>query len=223
MMGSSYRDIRNRIGQEKMAQLIELGRICEAKKGQLLFEEKEETGLCLLLEGYVSLFRESRTGENRIIFICGPGELLNETVLENGIPGVSAKALSACRFLELDPERIWEEMAASWELGRAVCASLARKTRRLYHQAGNTCGNYALEDHLTARLWKLARDYGIAEEGGRRIPFDISVTMLSDMLGAKRESVSRLISAMKGSGLICMEKGSLLIPDMEKLREKMSV
>ncbi|MBR1623233.1 MAG: winged helix-turn-helix domain-containing protein, partial [Pseudobutyrivibrio sp.] len=97
--------------------------------------------------------------------------------------------------------------------------SLARKTRRLYHQIGNTNGTYPLEKRLAVKIWKLARDYGKNSEEGVDIPFETTVTFLANMLGAKRETISRIISQLKKDGIIIHRNGFLTVPDMAKLRE----
>ena len=101
-----------------------------------------------------------------------------------------------------------------------IYESLAMKTRRLYHQVGNANGTYPLEKHLAAKLWKLARDYGIKSDKGIQIAFEITVTFLANMLGAKRESVSRIISVLKKDNILMHENGYMTILDMEKIKEK---
>ena len=56
-------------------------------------------------------------------------------------------------------------------------------------------------------------------EKGTLIDMNLSITYLADMLGSKRETVSRQAKKLTELQLISMEKNHVSIPDMEKLRE----
>lgn len=188
-------------------------------KGEVLFDEREAVAdLLILLEGYVSLFRSSFRGDSRVIFICSAGEMLNEVCLENEKTSVAAKALSDLKFLRISKEAVQELMGSDAAFMQAVFTSLAQKTRRLYHKVGNDNGTYALKNRLAANLWKLARDYGEVHDGGCTVAFEITVNFLSEMMGAKRETVSRALSEMKRAGLISHENGTLTVLDPEGLK-----
>ena len=110
-------------------------------------------------------------------------------------------------------------MADNTELSREIFDSLARKTRRLYHQVGNANGTYPIEKRLAAKIWKLARDYGNFTPEGVQISFELTVTFLANMLGAKRETVSRIISSWKKDEIVIHENGFLTVIDMKNLKE----
>lgn len=192
-------------------------------KGAEIFGELDDVDcLFFLLDGYVSLYRSSFHGETRVIFICAAGEILNEVVLENAKTSIAAKALSEVTLLRVPLKELFRLVREDESLATALFQALAQKTRRLYHKVGNANGTYALKDRLAATVWKLARDYGVPAENGQRVDFDISVYLLSDMMGAKRESVSRALSELKRSGLITLENGTLTVLDMQRLRSMVS-
>ena len=51
------------------------------------------------------------------------------------------------------------------------------------------------------------------------IDMNLSITYLADMLGSKRETVSRQVKRLTELGLINMEKNRITIPDMKKISE----
>ena len=81
----------------------------------------------------------------------------------------------------------------------------------------NTLGSIYLERRLASKLWKLARDFGIPDSRGILIDMDLSITFLADLLGAPRETTSRICKKLADQGLVIIEKKKIYIPDMDKI------
>ena len=99
----------------------------------------------------------------------------------------------------------------------AVLDSMSLKIRRLYRQLKNTTNALSGEKRLAAKLYKLAKDYGVATEQGIRIEMNLSITYLAEMVGSKRETVSRQMKKLTELDLIRMEKNRILVPDLKKI------
>lgn len=206
------RSLFSQLPEALAASLLKAGTKKSVPKGTVLFEEQDCCPeLLILLEGYAALYRSSFQGENRVIFLCSKGEVLNEVCLEREKTSICAKALSDVILLSVPIAKLEELIQQQPKLGYALYCSLAQKTRRLYHKVGNTNGTYPIKDRLSALLRKLARDYGIPGENGVTIGFELTVNLLSNMLGAKRETVSRALSDLKRCGSITHENGVLTI------------
>ncbi len=213
------RGLLNLLSEKSRNALYEAGNIITIKKGENLFMEREEVKcLYIVLDGFVALYRNSRYGEIKVIFICTDGEALNEVVMQDEKTSICAKALSDTKLLCIHRSRLQECLGENVELYREIFNSLARKTRRLYHQVGNSNGTYPMEKRLAAKLWKLARDYGKDTSDGKQIGFELTVTFLANMLGAKRETISRIISAWKKDGVVTHENGFITVADMDCLK-----
>ena len=213
------RGLLNLLSEKSRSALYEAGNIITIKKGENLFMEREEVKcLYIVLDGFVALYRNSRYGEIKVIFICTDGEALNEVVMQDEKTSICAKALSDTKLLCIHRSRLQECLGENVELYREIFNSLARKTRRLYHQIGNSNGTYPMEKRLAAKLWKLARDYGKDTSDGKQIGFELTVTFLANMLGAKRETISRIISAWKKDGVVSHENGFITVADMDCLK-----
>jgi CRP-like cAMP-binding protein len=52
-----------------------------------------------------------------------------------------------------------------------------------------------------------------------QISFELTVTFLANMLGAKRETISRIISSWKKDEIVIHENGFLTVIDMKSLKE----
>ena len=187
-------------------------------KGQPIFQDKDPVQqVCFLAKGYATLYKIGREGEKKVIFICGAGEMLNEVILQDNYASISAQALTDCMVYTIDSARFRQIMMEDYQVAEAVMASMAIKIRRLYHQLKNTPGSVNLNRQLRAKLWKLARDHGVPKAEGIEIDIDLSLSFLADMVGAKRETVSRQMKQLAAEGLICVSKKRIIIPDPEKL------
>ena len=214
------RSLFNLISEKSKTSLFEAGKIIELKKGEVLFSEREEVkSMYIVVDGFIALYRNSRYGEIKIIFICTNGEILNEVVLQDEKTSICTKALADTKLLCIHRTELFEILAQDHDLTIKIYDSLAKKTRRLYHQVGNANGTYPLEKRLAAKIWKLARDYGTATSEGLQISFETTVTFLANMLGAKRETISRIISQFKKDNILNHENGYLTIKDMDALKD----
>ncbi|MBP3261564.1 Crp/Fnr family transcriptional regulator [Pseudobutyrivibrio sp.] len=214
------RGLLNLLSEKSRKELLDVGKVITLRKGEILFAEREEVKcMYIILDGFVALYRNSRYGEIKIIFICTNGEVLNEVVLQDKKTSICTKALADTQLLCVHRSELYKLMADNTELSREIFDSLARKTRRLYHQVGNANGTYPIEKRLAAKIWKLARDYGNFTPEGVQISFELTVTFLASMLGAKRETVSRIISSWKKDEIVIHENGFLTVIDMKSLKE----
>ena len=99
-------------------------------------------------------------------------------------------------------------------------ASMAKKISKLYRQVANTTKMMILEDQVSAKLWKIGHDYGIEKEEGIVIPFDLSITLLAQLVGSNRESVSRTIKKLSNAHLVSIIHGRCIIYDLDALIKK---
>ena len=76
-----------------------------------------------------------------------------------------------------------------------------------------------MEKRLAAKLWKLSKDYGIEAENGIIINMNISITYLADLLGSKRETISRSLKILLNENLIEYDNKKIKIINQEKLSQ----
>lgn len=222
-MQAADRSFFSLLTPERRCNLMALGSREVFRKGDILFSESDNMeDMVFLLEGYAALCRDSFRGDSRGIFICARGEVLNEVCAEGGRPAVTAIALSDGELLRLPMDKLRVLLSGDAAFAGTMFLSLSRKTRRLYHKVGNDNGTYPLKNRMAATLWKLTRDYGTDTSGGRVLDFELTVNFLATYMGAKRESVSRALSAMKKQKLITHESGVLTVLSMDSLKQAIS-
>ena len=185
------------------------------KKNASIFQEQSPISyFYFVVTGVVYLCKLNHHNENRVIFLCTDGEMLNETIVDGQPSSISAIALTQTQMLRISVKNLMGQDAV---LAQAVMESMASKIRRLYHQMKNTSSSVRLEQQIAAKLWKLARDYGIPTKEGIKIPFDLSITFFADMVGSKRETVSRNMKRLVDQGLIRIEGKTFYIMDQQEL------
>lgn len=195
------------------------GILMEMKGGQHLFRDKDEVNnVYFVVEGMVTIYKINSIGEKKIIFAYGAGSLLNEVVFQGLQASASCEILKHAVILAFPRKRFLQLMEQDFRLNKAVMDSMALKIRRLYRQLKNTTNAMLGEKRLAAKLWKLSRDHGVKTDQGVVIGMDITITYLADMMGSKRETVSRQLKKLTEKGLICYEKNQFTIPNQNALK-----
>lgn len=188
------------------------------KKGSHIFRDKDIVSiLYIVASGQVTLYKMNNEGERKVIFILGSGRCLNEEVFYHMPVSINAEVLEDALCLCLPRAAIEAQMRNDCLLSKAVIDSMAHKIRRLYRQLKNTTGAIRADKRIAAKLWKLAYDNGIPCNKGVQINLDLSITYLADMLGMKRETVSRQLKVLTEAKVLIMEKGRFIVPDLDNL------
>lgn len=187
-------------------------------KGEILFHDKQEVGYLYFLDsGRASLYKLNSLGEKKVIFTYGAGYVLNEEMLLELPASVTCEFLEHSTVLMLPVGRFKSVMSQDARLSMAVVDALSIKVRRLYRQLKNTTNALSGEKRLAAKLYKLARDYGVEHPAGIRINMTLTVTYLADMIGSKRETVSRQMKKLAELGLIQMHNSEIIVKDPEQI------
>ena len=206
------------ISEKSTAALIACGSFRRFPKGAHLYWDKEmNQTLYIVIDGFVSLYKINSQGERKTVFLLGKGELVNEEVLQNMPASINCEAFESSLVLCFGKVDLLAVMRQDFELTKLILDSLALKNRRLYRQLKNTSNSVHGEKKIAAKLWRLSKDYGIPHEEGTLINMDLSVTYLADMLGSRRETVSRQLKHLTEQGLVHVQRGKIIIPDRDAL------
>lgn len=202
---------------ETRQQFEQLGKVLTVPRGQLCIRAREEIpGIYFILEGKVQIYNLTSCGKKKILFVLGKGQIANES-LTKSLSSVFCETLEACSFFVIRQKDLLTLMEKDFQLTQALFQYQERKIWRLEHQLKNTVGSIFLERKLAAKLWKLCRDFGVPTEEGLMIDIDLSITFLSDFLGAPRETTSRICKRLADRGLIIMNKKRICIPNPDQV------
>lgn len=152
--------------------------------------------LLVVEEGFVAV-RSTPDGVARSVVTCEAGR---GGVLLPPSPEEVLFALAPSRLIGVDSEatdRLLQAPAAARSLLELFASTLAQKQEAL--------GNFAHTRHIERvrrKLLQLAESYGRVGEDGIRIDFPVSHTLLADMIGSSRETVTRAIDELQRSGFV---------------------
>ena len=190
----------------------------DVRTNQILIHAHEPVpSLYFILKGKVIYYNLTKAGKRKIIFILGEGALINETITRGTKPSIYCETIEPCRIFQVDKLLFQQLMMKDRTLMEAAFRMLETKLSRAGHQLKNTMGSIYLERKLAAKLWKLARDFGVDTPEGRMIDINMSMTFLGDLMGAPRETTSRLCKTLTDYGLISIKKRKVYIPDVDRL------
>lgn len=194
------------------------GRMRQVEEKTILFRAKEQAETIFIqVSGKSVIYNLTHTGKRKILFILGEGALLNDHVVNTHEASLYCETLEKSQVFEVPVHAFLKAMEMDFSLTKKVLTSQECKCWRLGHQLKNTHGSIYMERKLAAKLWKLSRDFGIDTPGGREIDVKLSVTFLADMLGAPRETTSKLCKALTEYGLIRMDKKRIVIISPQKM------
>lgn len=206
--------------QNTVAQLWQQGRAESFPKGCVIMRAKEPLkSIYIQLSGKSIIYNLTHTGKRKIIFIFGAGALLNEHVLDAHDASVFCETIEGSRIFIVPVSVFLECMEQDFQLTKAVLEAQERKMWRMSHQLKNTMGSIYMERKLAAKLWKLSRDFGKTTPEGIEIDINMTITLLADMLGAPRETTSRLCGTLTELGLMQMRKKRIIITNPEKMSQ----
>ena len=156
--------------------------------------------------------------EETIIYLQGQKDL-TETQGEDWsqiVEGLSARKDAFTRTLEKLEAKRFDGLDT-----KAMEQRLVELSAR-YHEAAQDDSPLdaeilELERKLAAKLWKLARDFGVPVPEGIEIDIYLPITLLADMLGAPRETTSRICGMLTEAGLITIRKKRIIVTAPDRM------
>lgn len=213
-------EIFNNISKTSLKELSIVGEVKKYTAGSHIFRDKEDvTTLYIVVSGSVSLYKLNESGHKRVIFILGVGKIINDVIIQDLPASINCEVFEEAEILSYDKYAFLNIMENDFNLSKNIICSLAMKVRRLYRQLKNANGVIRMEKKLAAKLWKLCKDYGVPCDSGVIINMNMSITYLADLLGAKRETISRALKILSNENLIKYENKKIKVISPEKLSE----
>lgn len=193
---------------EYIAQLSKIGKIRHYKSDNILFFEGEmPTKLLLLIKGRVRLSKAFGGNKNAlkvlhtlnaVCFIAEYPALTGQSYPASGI------CVGECEILEI----ALKDFRAHIEANSAFCFSLISS---LCQKIG------ILERYITQGENSLSQNLAnFLLENSANLP---SQRKIAEILNTNPQSLSRIIKALKDSGIIATNKGKIIILDSQKLSE----
>jgi Crp-like helix-turn-helix domain len=165
--------------------------------GEPYFSSSLPAASLLLVDEGFSVLRIPVPRGTRSIITCeaGPGRVLLPPTQAEVLFGLVDSRLIAIPQDALDPLLLLPTAA------RTLLDQLATTLRREQEAIGNFANARHLE-RVRRKLFQLARSYGRVGRDGIRIDFPVSHTVLAEMIGSSRETVTRALDELQRAGVV---------------------
>jgi CRP/FNR family transcriptional regulator, cyclic AMP receptor protein len=201
--------------------LAAAGRTRRYRRGATLIGEGTRPDLVVvLLSGRVKVTSVSGGGDEAVLAVRGPGDLLGELSALDGQP--SSATVSA-----LDPVEALVVSAAEFRTylqanPGVVLRLLELLTRRLRDADRKRVefGAYDTVGRVASRLVELADRFGQPTEQGVRIALPLTQEELAGWVGSSREAVSKALRWMRALGWVETRRKAIVVLDLDSLRRR---
>lgn len=187
-------------------------------KGEMIFLEGDACAHLHLIEsGVVKVFKTLESGRELILNLFRSGDAIGEVALMDGIEyPASAEAMEPTAVLSLSGRDYFALLERNPAATRAVIRDLTLRImamRRRVEELGEGGVEYRLAQVLSA----FGRRVGERRGRGLLIPVQLSRQELADMVGARIETVIRIMSRWHKAGQVRTEREGFWLPAAETL------
>jgi CRP/FNR family cyclic AMP-dependent transcriptional regulator len=188
----------------------------------LFVEGQTPRGVFLLCSGKVKLSTSSRDGKVLILKMAGPGEMLGlSAVIAGGEYELTAETAMPCQVNYVAREPLLELLQRYGEAGLRSAQALSREFQAAYRDIHDLI----LARSSAGKLAKLLLSWTPpSDNNGKEVRVSSGLTHeeMAQMIGASRETVTRLLSDLRKKQLIRLEGSTLVIRNRMALEAMVS-
>jgi CRP-like cAMP-binding protein len=184
----------------------------------LMYEHEPGERVMVLLDGRVKVTRIGVDGQEIVVTILGPGEIVGELpCLDKRAQLASVAALEPVRALVADAGCFRHYVESTPGAALALLEVLSQRLRdqvlkRAEFPSSDTVGR------LAARLVELAERYGTTSERGIVIGLPLSQEELGGWVGACHAGLAKALHVLRELGWIETERRRIIVRDLDGLR-----
>ena len=206
-----------RMSAETMREMNMIRQTALYPQGAVLFVEGEmPRGLFILCSGEAKLTAGSRQGESIILRLAESGELLGLSSLIAALPyAATAETLTPSQVAFIPARKFQRFLRTHPDVALGVAEHLSMELHKSWEQARLLALAPSTRSKLAQLLLEWAREHGTADEEGVAVPFHMTHEEIGRIIGASRETVSRLLSDFKRRHLIRVKDGMIHIAPEE--------
>jgi CRP-like cAMP-binding protein len=204
--------------EEQLAHLARQMLLKNCRPGTQLREDQDDA-VYFVYQGVAAVYTLTKNGSRKILFFQGPGHLLSHSAMGFKPNMLFLEAMTPTILLSMDRSRFSALAAQFPALGTALMQHYETLLWRMGHQLKNTAGYLPMERKLAIKLQKLFGEFGLPDEDGVRLSFPLTVTQLSDFVGAPRETVSRALKKLSDWDLVRHAGRYFVAPNVPRLTE----
>jgi CRP/FNR family transcriptional regulator len=187
-------------------------------EGELLFSEGEPcSGLHIIAQGKVRIFKTSVGGREQVLALNGPGETVAELPVFDGGPyPASAMAVEDTEIAFISRRDFHAYCLEHPEVALKVLSVVGGRLRRLVGIIEELSFT-TIRQRLISALLKLAQSEGKKTERGIEFQLPATHQELASQLGTVRELISRNLMRLQAEGLLEVDARQIVVKDMKGL------
>ena len=185
-------------------------------KGQTIFSEGDETtGLFVVVDGRIKIYKVSSEGKEQILHIFEAGQSFGEVTVFTGqqLPA-NAQTLAKSRLLLFPRSAFVGLVTANPSLALNLLAIMSKKLRQFAAQIENLSLK-EIPARLASYLVYLAEEQGC----GDAVTLNVSKGQLASLLGTIPETLSRIFAKLSGQNLIRVEGPKITLLDRQGVED----
>jgi CRP/FNR family transcriptional regulator len=209
--------------KEYSNQLMASARPVELRNGEVLFYRGDKADGCYWLErGTLKITVQSAKGEERILAVLGPGSIVGELAMMDGLPrSATVVAIRPSKLLFLSRVQFQEWVQKNPSMDRYLVSTLVQRLRQADEEA-LAASFLSVSSRVARALLHLAAHLG--EKTGKPDEVLINTRLrqadLAALAGVARESVSRTLSLWRRRGLVGRSARSSYLINIRKLERE---
>lgn len=185
----------------------------------IMLEEEPSNGFYLMRSGKARIFRTGADGREQSFRLVAPGDTFGEVpVFDRGLNPASVEAIEKCEAVLFPSAAVLDVVRRYPDVALALLLHFSRRLR-LFTEIVEQVSLQTVPARIARYLYQLAREEGVKDSEGIRVPRSITHRDLASLVGSVREVVSRSLKVMEDDGILIIRRHEIIIRDLEALRE----
>lgn len=206
----------SKLSDLQLDRVYQNSQVVRLSEGEILFNQCEQVrAFYMVLSGGVKLFRMSADGQEKIIEIVKPGQVFAEALMftdQTDYP-VSSAALSETEVLSINTKHFKNMLWDSADTCLQLLGAMSLRLRSLVNEIDKLTlhsGTCRVASYLVQEM----------PENNKEFKLDIAKNIIAARLSIKPETFSRIIKSLKNQGILSIDGNSVVIHDIEKLKQQ---
>ncbi|CEG29333.1 Crp/Fnr family transcriptional regulator [Bacillus sp. B-jedd] len=183
----------------------------------LMFENDEDEDVYLIRSGMLKVYR-LHEGKEIILSIAAPGDIIGE------VEALSNEAYRISSVEALEPVSVWQikkhdflEIATKHPSVLHKAYKILAERLRILNRLIRYLSFYDVRTKVANLIIDFYFNFGRESDNGYKIEMKINQTLLANMLGVTRESISKTLNDFQDEQLIDIRDKHFYIKDLKKL------
>lgn len=190
-----------------------------AAGANLITAEQPGEAVYMILSGTVKVHIEQASGNDVVLAILGPGDIVGEmSLVDSAGRSASVITLDDSTLVWMDRQSFQENLRLIPTLAMNLVRILSGRVR-LANEQIQTLATLDVNGRVARQLLAFADKYGEAcTDGGVTIPVRLTQGEIADLVGASRKRVNQVMVSFKSLGYISMDPdGRIIVQDRAAL------